>query len=74
MKYYGVLQVDGKIRAWVGANGKSDRYTKPKYFDSYKKAATWCTNHSYKGMSFHYEVKEIPQEEIDYWDREARRY
>lgn len=56
---YRIVEVDGKIRAYICKNNKADRYGDPKEFNSVSDCMKWIDKHTYKGMSFKYEVVEI---------------
>lgn len=56
---YIIIEVDGKLRSPINKKGKADRYSDPKTFDTVKECNTWILKHSYTGMSFHFEIKEI---------------
>lgn len=53
---YMIIEIDGKIRAPINKKGQSSRYEEPKKFDSISKAKQWIEKHTYKGMSYKYEV------------------
>ena len=52
---YKIVQVDGKIRETVG-RWNTYGFT-PKIFTTKESAMEWILNHSYKGMSFKYEIE-----------------
>jgi len=54
-----VIKVDGWIRACICTDNKADKYGKPKEFKTRKDAQRWIDEHSYKGMSFKYEISEV---------------
>ena len=56
-----VVEVDGMIRTCICRNNKADRYGTPKNFETKKAAQEWIERHSYKGMSYKYEVVEIKE-------------
>lgn len=56
---YKIIEIDGIWRAAICKNNKADKYGVPKIFESKKAAANWIEKHSYKGMSFKYEIVEI---------------
>jgi len=64
---YIVREIDcGMVRV-IGIDNKPiDPYLfdwkKVKYFKTRKAAADWIKKHSYKGMSFHYELMGRPEE------------
>lgn len=53
---YHVIQVVGIIRSYISVRNKPDKYDTPKEFKTYKEAMDWIRKHSYKGMSFKYEI------------------
>ena len=55
---YYIVEVDGKLRQIIDTKGKANCYGDPKLFKTRKDAEAWTLKHSYKGMSFHYEIKE----------------
>ena len=58
---YRIVEIDGIIRACVCKNNKADKYGTPKNFETKKDAQNWIDRHSYKGMSFKYEIVEIEE-------------
>ena len=56
---YKVVEIDGIWVACVCKNNKADKYGDPKLFETYKDAEKWINKHSYKGMSFRYEIREV---------------
>lgn len=52
-----VVKVDGIYHAIIDKSGKANKYGEPKLFSTKKKAQEWVDKKSYKGMSFHYEIK-----------------
>ena len=54
---YIIVEVDGFIRSAINKQGKPDKYSEPKRFETKKKAQAWIDKHSYTGMSFRYEIK-----------------
>lgn len=56
-----IVEVDGHVRQIIDTKGKANKYGEPKLFKSRKDAEAWILKHSYKGMSFHYEIKEIKE-------------
>ena len=53
-----VCEVDGFIRSAIDVKGKPNKYGTPKEFKTKAEAEKWIKNHSYKGMSFKYEIYE----------------
>ncbi len=53
---YTVIENDGLIRSVICKNNKADRYGDPKLFKDIFEAKSWIKKHSYKGMSFFYEI------------------
>lgn len=62
---YYVIEVDGFMRSCIDTQGRPNKYGTPKVFRSRKAAQHWIDAHSYKGMSFHYEIKEVGNGEAD---------
>lgn len=58
MKYI-IIEVDGILRSIINNKGKADKYGDAKLFNTRKAAEKWIDNHSYKGMTFHYEIREV---------------
>lgn len=56
---YRIIEVDGFIRAYICKDNKADKYGIPKDFKTLKDAKNWITHHSYKGMSFKYEIEKV---------------
>lgn len=56
---FNVVEVDGIIRSCICTNDKADKYGTPKEFRTRKDAQRWIDEHSYKGMSFKYEISEV---------------
>ena len=52
-----IVEVDGIIRSYICKNNKADKYGTPKNFDTKEAAQKWIERHSYKGMSFKYEIE-----------------
>ena len=50
--------VDGAYRAAIDVKGKPNEYGKPKDFETKTEAESWIKKHSYKGMSWKYEIYE----------------
>lgn len=61
---YIVIEVDGILRRPINYKGEPDRYTKPKMFQNKKAAQAWIDKRTYKGMSWHYEIKEYSNESL----------
>lgn len=55
-KYY-IVEIDGFIVSVIDIKGKANKYGTVKYFETKKDAEKWIVKHSYKGMSFQYEVR-----------------
>lgn len=53
---YKIVEVDGILRAYICKNNKADRYGEPVLFETKEKAQEWINKHSYKGMSWRYEI------------------
>jgi hypothetical protein len=53
--------VDGFIRNCIDVHNKANKYGTPKEFNTKKDAEKWIEIHSYKGMSFHYEIIKASQ-------------
>ena len=58
MKYI-IIEVDGIMRTIIDNKGKANKYGDAKLFNTRKSAEKWIDVHSYKGMSFHYEIREV---------------
>lgn len=58
MKYI-IIEDDGIMRVIINTKGKADKYGDAKLFNTKKSAEKWIDVHSYKGMSFHYEIREV---------------
>ena len=56
-----VVEVDGIIRTPIAKNNKPDKYSDPKVFDTFIDAEKWIVKHTYKGMSFHYDISAIDE-------------
>jgi hypothetical protein len=56
---FNIIEVDGIIRSCICKNNKADKYGEPKNFKTRKDAEKWIEKHSYKGMSFKYEIKKV---------------
>ena len=61
---YKVIQVDGIIRSCINKKGKPSKYEEPKIFDSAESAGKWIDKHSYKGMSWSYQIERCKDESI----------
>ena len=59
---YRIIEVDGFIRSYICTDNKPDKYGIPKEFKTLKNAKTWIERHSYKGMSFKYEIEKVKHE------------
>ena len=57
-KMFHVCMVDGAYRAAIDVKGKPNEYGKPKDFETKTEAESWIKKHSYKGMSWKYEIYE----------------
>lgn len=53
---YKVVKVDSWLRQQICADGKPNKYGKPKLFKTEKEAQKWIDKNSYKGMSYKYEI------------------
>ena len=60
MKYI-IVENDGFFRSQIDVKGKPNKYGEAKLFDTEEAAYKWIDKHSYKGMSFRYEVLEFPE-------------
>lgn len=58
MEKYHIIEVDGFMRCCVSIQNKADPYGTPKEFTK-AEALHWIDRHTYKGMSFHYELKRV---------------
>lgn len=52
-----VVEIDGIIVSQICTNNKADKYGKRKLFKTKKEAQQWIVRHTYKGMSWKYEVR-----------------
>ena len=59
MTMYKIVYVDGIYRANIDTKNSVNKYGKPRLWKTRKEAEHWIEKHSYKGMSFHYEVVEM---------------
>ena len=59
MSEYIVIEVDGLIRSPISRKGQADKYSQPKLFGPRKEAQEWIDKHTYKGMSWRYEIGEV---------------
>ena len=55
---YKIIFVDGIYRASISKQNRVDKYGEPRLWKTKEEAEHWIERHSYKGMSFHYEIKE----------------
>lgn len=53
-----IVYVDGIYRAIIDTKNTVNKYGKPRLWKTREEAQHWIDNHSYKGMSFHYEIVE----------------
>ena len=51
--------VDRAFRALIDVKGKPNKYGIPKVFETKDEAELWIKKHSYKGMSWRYEICEV---------------
>lgn len=56
---YIVIEVDGLIRSVINRKGQADKYSPPKLFKTRQEAQEWIDKHTYKGMSWRYEIGEV---------------
>lgn len=61
-----IVMVDGWYKAVICKDGKPDRYGTPKDFRTLKDAKKWIKEHSYRGMSFRYEIVKEPTETANF--------
>ena len=54
-----VIQWDLGIPYPINKKGRPDKYTSPKLFKTREEAQAWIDKHSYKGMSWKYEIEEV---------------
>ena len=59
IKYYYVVEIDMGIPYPINEKGQPDKYSDPKKFRFREQAIKWIDRHSYKGMSWHYEIREV---------------
>ena len=53
-----IVKKDGPLRQAICKDGRPSKYGTPKDFGTRRAAEQWIRNHTYKGMSFEYEIKE----------------
>lgn len=58
MRKYHIIEVDGKVRRVIDIQNHANNYGTPKEF-TLDEAYNWIDHHTYKGMSFHYEMELI---------------
>ena len=56
---YVIVVVSGILRETIDKNGDCNKYGEPKIFETAEKAQKWIDKRTYKGMSYHYEIKEV---------------
>ena len=56
-----IIYVDGIYRAQIDIKNKPNKYGVCKKFKTREDAQGWIDRHSYKGMSFHYEISEVKE-------------
>lgn len=56
-----VVYVDGVYRAAIDKKNTVNKYGDPRLWKTRKEAQNWIDKHSYKGMSFYYEIKEVKE-------------
>lgn len=54
-----VVYVDGIYRAAIDKTNRINKYGEPCLWKTREEAQHWIDRHSYKGMSFHFEIKEV---------------
>ena len=54
-----IIYVDGIYRASIDKKNNINKYGDPRLWKTRDEAEHWIERHSYKGMSFHYEIKEV---------------
>lgn len=54
-----VIQLDMGIPYPINEKGQPDKYTPPKLFKTREECQAWIDKHSYKGMSWKYEIEEV---------------
>lgn len=52
-----IVKVDGFIISAIDTANKPNKYGKPKEFPTKAAAQKWIDKNSYKGMSYHYEIR-----------------
>ena len=57
-KMFHICKVEGITRTAIGVKGNPDKYGKPKDFETKADAESWIKKHTYKGMSWKYEIYE----------------
>ena len=53
---YHICRIEGFIRAAIDNKGKPNKYGAPKNFETKEDEEKWITKHTYKGMSWRYEI------------------
>lgn len=56
---YKIVYVDGVYHAAIDKKNRINKYGDPRLWSTREEAQHWIDKHSYKGMSFHYEIKEV---------------
>ena len=54
-----IIYVDGIYRASIDKKNTINKYGEPRLWKTREEAEHWIERHSYKGMSFRYEIKEV---------------
>lgn len=54
-----IVYVDGIYRAAIDIRNRINKYGEPRKWKTRDEAQHWIDRHSYKGMSFHYEIEEV---------------
>lgn len=59
-----IIQWDCGIPYPINSKGQGDKYSPPKEFKTKKDAERWIEKHTYRGMSFRYEIRKkvLPDE------------
>ena len=57
-----IIYVDGIYRACIDKKNTVNKYGEPRLWKTREEAKHWIEAHSYKGMSFNYEIKEVKDE------------
>ena len=60
--YWIIVKDDGGVRSKLEVDNTFGKYCTPRIFKRKRLAEDWITRHSYKGMSYKYELEEVKHE------------